>query len=577
MWFRCVLVALLLCACKHSGEGASEVLVAADPRFTEIPRQTPLEREADVVFRDLLAWHMAREGFIPDEALEAAYLTPPEYKKQPTHPDPSKFLDILEDRFSKARVADFYDYGKENPPTKRAPSMSGAKLATIIVVPGIFGEFIKNYPFHEIVTNEGSVYHKTWQSKIDAIEDEVYSLYELNQDKRALGQLLKLGSYDIDGKPWVNVVMLVAKEGSCETLGTIDSAIPAYLRRLDKLFATVEDDSDLYFMGYSRGEVVALEMARQLASQQTAHPWSRRVKGVIGLAGVYYGAQMAELALTDPKLPAAKALGVLRRLKSELKDQSTNPNSFLGNAENARNIVENTRIWAQALKDLQDIGAIPPPQDEITKALQEENAFRSREYTLQAPSVLGNLDMLINFAFKSFRLDDQSKYWHNIRVLKVLTTRAIEGIDSLTPASRITWWRQNQFPPHLKLFSLTGSMPDAFRDGELSPLFGNEFYGQRMVDFNGMLRSGFYDLYRFEKTQLNDSQVTWYHSRFWPGIFPSVRNRHYYLGMMGTHHWGIAFPTAAVNADGSVNRFPRSALMAAVASFLYETARAGAN
>jgi hypothetical protein len=32
-----------------------------------------------------------------------------------------------------------------------------------------------------------------------------------------------------------------------------------------------------------------------------------------------------------------------------------------------------------------------------------------------------------------------------------------------------------------------------------------------------------------------------------------------------------------VNADGSVNRFPRSALMAAVASFLYETARAGAN
>jgi hypothetical protein len=53
-------------------------------------------------------------------------------------------------------------------------------------------------------------------------------------------------------------------------------------------------------------------------------------------------------------------------------------------------------------------------------------------------------------------------------------------------------------------------------------------------------------------------------------MFPQNKNPHYYLGTFGTHHWGFAFPTAIVNQSGEVNRFPRSELMAAIASFIYE-------
>jgi hypothetical protein len=149
-------------------------------------------------------------------------------------------------------------------------------------------------------------------------------------------------------------------------------------------------------------------------------------------------------------------------------------------------------------------------------------------------------------------------------------TRAIEGLETLTVKSRMKWWQEKELPQNIRILAVTGTMPDRFKQGLVSPLFDNPFYGKGTVDFNGTLRNAFYGSAGIEGTELNDSQVTNFNSRYWPSLFPNHKNKSYYLGSMGTHHWGFAFPKAIDNANGEVNTYPRSALMAAIGSFIYE-------
>ena len=62
-------------------------------------------------------------------------------------------------------------------------------------------------------------------------------------------------------------------------------------------------------------------------------------------------------------------------------------------------------------------------------------------------------------------------------------------------------------------------------------------------------------------------------ARFWPqltallepagpGAVPEAR----FLGVLGTHHWGLTLPAVNRSRDGSVNPFPRTALLKAIAA-----------
>jgi hypothetical protein len=70
-------------------------------------------------------------------------------------------------------------------------------------------------------------------------------------------------------------------------------------------------------------------------------------------------------------------------------------------------------------------------------------------------------------------------------------------------------------------------------------------------------------------TLINDSQVSHFSSRYWEEMYPEHRYTHYYLGVLGTHHWGIAFPfTIKDDAKIGGNAFPRATLLKSVASFI---------
>ncbi len=97
-------------------------------------------------------------------------------------------------------------------------------------------------------------------------------------------------------------------------------------------------------------------------------------------------------------------------------------------------------------------------------------------------------------------------------------------------------------------------------------------YNPKSLDYR-FLRNPYYDLYDASGLALNDSQTVFSRTRIWPEVTAALNPRQslgatYYLGMLGTHHWGIALPYAFPMADGSLNPFPRAALIDAVGTFL---------
>jgi hypothetical protein len=52
-------------------------------------------------------------------------------------------------------------------------------------------------------------------------------------------------------------------------------------------------------------------------------------------------------------------------------------------------------------------------------------------------------------------------------------------------------------------------------------------------------------------------------------MYPEHQYTHYYLGSLGTHHWGMAFPfTIKDDTKIGTNAFPRTVLLQSVASFI---------
>src|SRR5262249_43368408 len=102
-------------------------------------------------------------------------------------------------------------------------------------------------------------------------------------------------------------------------------------------------------------------------------------------------------------------------------------------------------------------------------------------------------------------------------------------------------------------------------------------YDPRSVDFRS-LRGNFYDLFAASHgNQLQDSQVPVQRGRFWPELHtgataigtPLTGFKTYFMGTLGIHHWGLAFPRAYSSHDGlEANPFPRTTLLKTIATFV---------
>lgn len=165
---------------------------------------------------------------------------------------------------------------------------------------------------------------------------------------------------------------------------------------------------------------------------------------------------------------------------------------------------------------------------------------------------------------------------HFTNYFKYYFTSAWNGISELSTDSRLTWLSTyGQFlPQNVKYYSIIGTL------GQEGTSFYDEGvgFGYNKSSDQSFLNKSYNDLksvgtndglgLAYKGTRINDSQVDWHKTVLWPQLAKSFTGKKFdtkILGVLRTHHWGLALPVAFKDKDilgNSVkNPFPRSELM----------------
>jgi hypothetical protein len=504
---------------------------------------------------------IARQVFLPMRS-KHGNPTPKELKK----PNP---VAALSRRFRGVLPSHYYRNGLENavePRTDARAILRRRGPVTLVVCPGIFGEFVDLPPFDSVVGHGvDSAFRRRVGPAVEAAEGVAFSLESLTDETLPLSELVNVGSIDdADGSALVEVILLRPAFGTLETLGDADECARVYADRLDRVVAAVPEiaRSKLHLLGYSRGAGVALSLLVQGRADAAHHAWAKRVKGLITLAGVVYGSDLADRAFEDED---SLDYVLLRRIEKLARELEVAPAGASATDE-AKIKAENTARWGKALARIAaHAGKGAPPAGMI------------REGTPLVAQSAGHLyGMLRTVLFDLFQLDRPGDYFDNVRRFKRLVGDAVTGLRGLRTKARVRWWRENVLPDDVIYHALTGSMADPTRGLEPHELVESPYYGCELADHRG-LRTSYYATCDFARVELNDGQVAVPKARFWPGLGPALnpdqpRLETRFLGVLGTHHWGLGFPfaneTAGKSDEEQANPFPRRVLLEALAAFV---------
>ncbi|RYZ75629.1 MAG: hypothetical protein EOP04_33090, partial [Proteobacteria bacterium] len=111
--------------------------------------------------------------YVPDDRFYS------EAKLDGENPFESRVLD-----YSSIAPFDLYSKGL-NTSFQEIKDVDGAVTlnpVTIVIIPGIFGEFIQHFPFHEVLVNKSSQFSKTWKDAI-AKKPTTDTVFDLEQMK----------------------------------------------------------------------------------------------------------------------------------------------------------------------------------------------------------------------------------------------------------------------------------------------------------------------------------------------------------------------------------------------------------
>lgn len=605
-----LLTALLLAASTALGLGASTGCAAESADEEVDSEDAELNaaggRFGPQLFRNDFFTYLKRDGHFTDEQVRQLVLMPTDRAIDPhVAPNAAAPLAPYDAAFSQMRPMDFYQQGLVTPlVTKTGPDgvLEGELRRNpvhIVIVPGIFGEFIPVSPFEEVFRYGGAA-SVAWDKKLRALEadptkkdlvrDRQFSAAAVKDVDRSMRDLVRVGSIDDqDGTPLVTVTYLKPEVGSLETFGTLDENADYYLSRLEKYFKITGMPDHLYVMGYSRGMATALNLVTR--GEKAHASWMPRVKGVIGLAGVVYGSQLADVALApgpQKDLLDTTVDFVQNQLQScegdtpVARSQAT-PSAWLMTKNLGHWTSFATRAGWQATRLGNRNAELSREGIETSMAdVGRFVSFTRRVLFGEAKNVFSGVEDTSAISGILHLSSPSAEYCANIERFKVTATQIVKGVQTLTTESRMEWWKTHTVPANLRYFAITGTMGDATNEGEQpSPLALNETaYDTHSLDFRS-LRGNYYDLLAASNNQLQDSQVPLPRGRFWPEIHGAInpeqgRMKTYFMGTLGIHHWGLSFPRAFSTRDGlEANPFPRTLLLKSIGTFVAQVERRG--
>jgi pimeloyl-ACP methyl ester carboxylesterase len=551
-------------------------------------------------FRDVLLGCLdGHNGRSADELVRSGrhaylvYLLPESLLAAPRPIDGKDMLDVLDDAYAWAEPGDLYRRALEARPSpisrKQTEDLLSRVPITVIVFPGIFGEFVTVSPFDEVARSDTSAYAREWQhlleryrethSKSDqerTLWDEGFSLAALRLDsvaqpkvRRRLEDLFAVASIDDDnGQPMVRFVVFRHSPDSLETVGALADITPMLSARLAKFFAVAGVPEHVVLLGYSMGACVALDIAATAHARQAA--WVKHLRAVITVGGVIHGSHLADAA----RVPSGGAeaslyrqVRLLQQLTAALEE--TAPFRLLSVGGPSKLGVWWQNLWL-GWRFRRDIAVLIADSLSSADPLSPQTLVRLLRRSDFSPS----LAMVLGIATRTLRLFTFSDYSLNIRKFKKLVASVLAGVDNLTSQRRRDWWRSHVLPTRgVRYYAIAGTMPGDAADATGNPLIENlEAYAFPSLDLT-FLKKSYEDYVHVSRQALNDSQISVARAQFWPDSLPQI-NPHYrnhpldarFLGVVGEHHWGMALPEVNHLKGDLKNPFPRAALLEAIAA-----------
>ncbi len=509
------------------------------------------------------------------------YLAPEKLLDEPDT-DASTFFSVKSKTVASFQPIDLYKNGIANKislsdidPIGTDDLLSESEI-TIVLVPGVFGEFIDTKAFHEVVNTKTSLFRDQWK-KIPAAKkgtDESFDLNTINYTdpksgtvQRPLDDLVKVSSIDSEGKILVRYILLDMPKWSTESLGNIQDVAQKYNRRLQKVFNLIGTPKNIVFVGYSRGTMTGLEMLSQADNKKAT--WLMNVKGMVSLGGVVFGSNLADQMDTAKSVLNVQNSEVKNLLKDLvfLPEISSTDSWWIKHwtkpGERNKLLLKNAGRWTSFLKKVMEVSKIN--NMERLKELMQMNA--GTDVRAVIPQIMSSSDLFLKAPL--------ANYNSNLKKFKLFAEKIIEAASELKTSSRIQWWQKHKIPLHVTYYSLSAVMAD-YKNPIEESLGKNPYcYNFPSTDL-GMLVENYRDLAKNSGgLTLNDSQMSIEKTIFWPNLIGklNVQNegmKSVFLGVLGTHHWGIALQTVNQERDKAgkpnMNPFPRVAILKAIAA-----------
>jgi pimeloyl-ACP methyl ester carboxylesterase len=371
-------------------------------------------------------------------------------------------------------------------------------------------------------------------------------------------------------------------------LGDIEKSAETFNRRLNRYFEIMGAPGELAVLGYSRGTMISLEMLAQ--AKKSDETWLKNLRAMISVGGVTYGS-----ALADKIAPHIKTFGELiegLRPMTENTLPISEEMSFLEklriSTQNAASIAKNSTVLAQniAVSLENGIGL----SDAVPGINLIEELKKNREVDLSSTRALlariaASFDFSlapIEFNFGMFsdpavfngnveaHNENVRRYNDNLQKFQIISRAVALGIEQLSTEARLEWWRTHDVPVEgVKYYAIAGTMADPDASGEKTLIENPYSYNVGSPDQLELL-ANYRDFTGYSKKRLNDSQVAVDRVRFWPSLNAMLNSSNAamkteFLGVVGTHHWGLTLRTVIKLTSGKTNPFPREALLKSIA------------
>lgn len=535
-----------------------------------MPEGTSLDQQKDLLYPVTPAAKMINLEMSPSESMPAYF-----DRLRAMIPDPSVFAEASKQSsltpMSKSQL--------DNELTKLASDSEDLPL--YIFAPGIFGEFIDDHPFQDVLdanNTNPSPYKQSFlknlkDSNINAKfktdlrlrnEDIKYVDYinaKTPAEKRNVGRsnvdldkLILIGVIkDSTGKVIANTLTLDTKELSLESLGALRNNSIMFVRRVSKFFNLMgKTPKNIILEGYSRGTPIALDMlalgfekkcsefsdfnsdaALEHGCTTEGKNWTNNIHGFLGVAGVIYGSELADVGFKVPVTKEAgntatanvddqvmaKQLAALNKVLDEKngiqytplresysmgdgvidsmkKIGGTAKNNIAIDLEIAKITLQNTVKWIEFLKtmaEIQNSGFRKNAEEalkEVKSIIEDKDTNPAVIYSKLKTAVLKiksgllafqkdlqtkrKVDLNASLAKGVLYLTEgfgELKYNDNIRQFRSLMEETLAAAEDLTSRSRFAWWQNNSIPTeNIKYYTVSATMNENDKELNGSPL-----------------------------------------------------------------------------------------------------------